>query len=61
MLYNCATMILTVSVRLQKGRVLEAEQKFDGAKSCFEAALSINPYHVKSMTYLVRRLRIYLC
>ena len=38
---------------LQKGRVLERENDHPGAKSHFEAALSINPYHVKGMTYLV--------
>ncbi|XP_067941615.1 tetratricopeptide repeat protein 7B-like isoform X2 [Watersipora subatra] len=41
-----------------KGRVLEVEQNYEEAKSCFEAALSINPYHVKSMTYLGKTLHM---
>ena len=37
----------------QRGRILESQQNYSDAKYHFEAALSINPYHVKSMTYLV--------
>lgn len=33
--------------------MLEREEDYSTAKNHFEAALSINPYHVKSMTYLV--------
>ena len=50
--YNGRMNTMAVFV-YQRGRILESQQNYSDAKYHFEAALSINPYHVKSMTYLV--------
>lgn len=43
---------------LQQGQVHEKKHEFQEALVCYQNALSINPYHTKSLRHLVRELNV---